>query len=63
MEECLILTWEDTGMVGMIGMTMMEEGEEGEDIAESTVEANLNHQDHKYYYIAIIIIYIHRNIN
>ena len=63
MEECLILTWEDTGMVGMIGMTMMEEGEEEEDIAESTAEANLNHQDHKYYYIAIIIIYIHRYIN
>ena len=63
MEECLILTWEDTGMVGTIGMTMTEEGEEEEDIAESTVEANLNHQDHKYYYIAIIIIYIHRYIN
>lgn len=44
-------------MGGTIGMTMMEEGEEEEeeDIAESTVEANRNHQDHKYDYIAIII--------
>ena len=55
MEECLILRWEDIGMGGTIGMTMMEEGEEEEDIAESTVEANRNHQDHKYDYIAIII--------